>query len=146
MSIMLKSSAKPPSPAGAHLAPSALPLARNQASAGSQNSGGRRCGRTREANNIPREVRNHAVASIVPAEITRPHPCQIGALFELEDLGAQPLAGFAEPQRVWRVQGESGIVSRFEALRSGATPLVGRDEELDLLLRRWRQAKAGGRC
>src|SRR5262249_4672262 len=33
--------------------------------------------------------------------------------------------------------------SRFEALRSEDTPLVGRDEELDLLLRRWRQAKAG---
>jgi class 3 adenylate cyclase len=33
--------------------------------------------------------------------------------------------------------------SRFEALRSGATPLVGRDEEMELLLRRWAQAKAG---
>ncbi len=39
--------------------------------------------------------------------------------------------------------GESGVVSRFEALRSGTTPLVGRDEELDLLLRRWQQAKSG---
>src|SRR5207237_468801 len=36
-----------------------------------------------------------------------------------------------------------GIVSRFEALRSGTTPLVGRDEELDLLMRRWQQAKSG---
>jgi len=68
---------------------------------------------------------------------------QIGTLFEIEDLGPQPLAGFAEPQRAWRVVGESGIVSRFEALRSGTTPLVGRDEELDLLLRRWQQAKLG---
>src|SRR6185437_11772306 len=50
---------------------------------------------------------------------------------------------FAEPQRAWRVIGESGIVSRFEALRSGTTSLVGRDEELDLLLRRWQQAKFG---
>src|SRR4029077_16655284 len=33
--------------------------------------------------------------------------------------------------------------SRFEALRSGETPLVGREEELDLLIRRWRQAKEG---
>jgi predicted ATPase len=41
------------------------------------------------------------------------------------------------------VVGESGVVSRFEALRSGITPLVGRDEELDLLRRRWRQAKSG---
>jgi tetratricopeptide (TPR) repeat protein len=68
---------------------------------------------------------------------------QIGALFELEDLGLQPLPGFAEPQRAWRVLGESSVVSRFEALRSQAAPLVGRDEELDLLLRRWHQAKAG---
>ena len=53
------------------------------------------------------------------------------------------LAGFAEPQRAWRVLGESAMVSRFEALRSGATPLVGRDEEVELLLRRWEQAKSG---
>ena len=78
--------------------------------------------------------------TLVIAESTRR---QIGALFEIEDLGPQPLAGFAEPQRAWRVVGESGVVSRFEALRSEATPLVGRDEELDLLLRRWQQAKAG---
>ncbi|MBV9198572.1 MAG: AAA family ATPase [Alphaproteobacteria bacterium] len=68
---------------------------------------------------------------------------QIGTLFEIEDLGPQPLAGFAEPQPAWRVVGESGVVSRFEALRSGTTPLVGRDEELDLLTRRWQQAKLG---
>jgi class 3 adenylate cyclase/predicted ATPase len=78
--------------------------------------------------------------TLVAADSTRR---QIGALFEIEDLGPQPLAGFAEPQRAWRVVGESGIVSRFEALRSGTTPLVGRDEELDLLLRCWQQAKSG---
>src|SRR5438876_7280731 len=81
-----------------------------------------------------------ASGSLVIAESTRR---QIGALFEIEDLGPQPLAGFGEPQRAWRVVGESGVLSRFEALRSEATPLVGRDEELDLLLRRWQQAKAG---
>jgi class 3 adenylate cyclase/predicted ATPase len=68
---------------------------------------------------------------------------QIGNLFEVEDLGPQPLAGFTEPQHAWRVVGDSGVLSRFEALRSEATPLVGRDEELDLLRRRWRQAKSG---
>src|SRR5271166_2462833 len=78
--------------------------------------------------------------TLVVADSTRR---QVGTLFEIEDLGPQPLAGFAEPQRAWRVVGESGVVSRFEALRSGTTPLVGRDEELDLLLRRWQQAKAG---
>jgi len=77
---------------------------------------------------------------IVIADSTRR---QIGGLFELRDLGAQALKGFAAEQRVWRVVGESGVASRFEALRSGETPLVGRDEEIELLLRRWAQAKAG---
>lgn len=68
---------------------------------------------------------------------------QIGGLFEVDDLGPQTVAGFGAPQPAWRVLGDSGVVSRFEALRSNATPLVGRDEELDLLLRRWQQAKSG---
>jgi predicted ATPase len=68
---------------------------------------------------------------------------QLGGLFEVDDLGPRALPGFAEAPRAWQVVGESGVVSRFEALRTTATPLVGRDEELDLLLRRWRQAMAG---
>src|SRR5215472_9262968 len=78
--------------------------------------------------------------TLVIADSTRR---QIGALFEIEDLGLRALAGFAERQRVWRIVSESGVLSRFEALRSEATPLVGRDEELDLLLKCWQQAKAG---
>ena len=78
--------------------------------------------------------------TLVIGEATRR---QIGGLFDLEDLGRQALAGFAEPQHAWRVTGESGVVSRFEALRSGETPLVGREEEVELLLRRWEQAKSG---
>ena len=77
---------------------------------------------------------------LVIAEATRR---QIGGLFDLADLGPQTLAGFAEPQPAWRVIGESGVLSRFEALRSGETPLVGREEEVELLLRRWQQAKSG---
>ena len=76
----------------------------------------------------------------IVAEATR---LQIGGLFDLTDLGVQALARFAEPQHAWRVLSESGEVSRFEALRSGKTPFVGRDEEVDLLLRRWQQAKSG---
>jgi predicted ATPase len=69
---------------------------------------------------------------------------QIGGLFEIEDLGPRQLAGFAEPQRAWRVIGESGVLSRFEALRAAAlTRLVGREEEIELLLRRWRRAAEG---
>ena len=78
--------------------------------------------------------------NLVIADSTR---IQVGSLFDLEDLGARPLTGFAEPQRAWRVIGESSAASRFEALRSDTTPLIGRDEEFELLLRRWHQAKAG---
>jgi class 3 adenylate cyclase/predicted ATPase len=81
-----------------------------------------------------------APASLVIAASTRQ---QIGELFDLEDLGSQQLAGFGGRQRAWRVLGESGAVSRFEALRSGESPLVGRDEEVELLVRRWQQAKTG---
>jgi len=68
---------------------------------------------------------------------------QVGGLFELCDLGVQTLKGFATRQRAWQVLGESDLASRFEALRSRATALVGREEELEVLMRRWTSAKAG---
>jgi class 3 adenylate cyclase/tetratricopeptide (TPR) repeat protein len=68
---------------------------------------------------------------------------QIGGLFECQDLGAVELKGLPAAVPVWRVLSENRAVGQFEALRSGATPLVGRDEEMDLLLRRWTQAKGG---
>jgi class 3 adenylate cyclase len=63
-----------------------------------------------------------------------------GALFACADLGPAALRGVPGPVRVWRALGESGIESRFEALRAGhlAAPLVGREEEMALLLRLWR--------
>src|ERR1700746_1394061 len=76
--------------------------------------------------------------TLVIAEATRR---QVGGLFDLADLGPQALVGFSDPQPAWRVIGESGMLSPFEALRSGETPLVGRDEEVELLVRRWEQAK-----
>jgi class 3 adenylate cyclase/predicted ATPase len=79
--------------------------------------------------------------TLVISESTRR---QIGALFAIEDLGPRTLAGFGEPQRAWHVVGESRVLSRFEALRAAAlTPLVGREEEIELLLRRWRRAAEG---
>jgi hypothetical protein len=79
-------------------------------------------------------------SAVVIAESTRR---LIGGLFELADLGPQSLKGFAEPQRAWRVVAENRALGRFEALRSGTTPLVGREEEIELLLRRWTRAKRG---
>jgi len=67
-----------------------------------------------------------------------------GNLFDCRELGAIDAAGGSEPIRNWQVLGESVVASRFEALRGLAlSPLVGRDEEIDLLLRRWARAKAG---
>jgi len=77
---------------------------------------------------------------IVIAEATRRH---VGGLFELRDLGPQSLKGFAGTPRAFEVLTESEAGSRFEALRSRSTALVGRDEEIELLLRRWEQAKNG---
>ena len=66
-----------------------------------------------------------------------------GGLFEYVDLGAVEIKGFAAPVRASRVLRESAVEGRFAALRTAGTPLVGRDEELALLQRRWQQAKAG---
>jgi class 3 adenylate cyclase/tetratricopeptide (TPR) repeat protein len=68
----------------------------------------------------------------------------LGGLFEYRDLGAVEVAGTAAALPAWQVLRPSAVASRFEALRGSAlTPLVGRDEEIDLLLRRWTRAQTG---
>jgi predicted ATPase len=68
----------------------------------------------------------------------------VGNLFELEDLGAQDLKGITGPVRAWAAVRPSSAESRFEAFHaSGVTELVGREEELEILLRRWSKAKSG---
>ena len=67
-----------------------------------------------------------------------------GGMFEYIDLGRVMLKGLSEPVQSWQVLGGSKVESRFEAQHEAAlTPLVGRQEELELLLRRWRQAVSG---
>jgi class 3 adenylate cyclase len=79
--------------------------------------------------------------SVVIAEDTRK---PLGNLFELEDLGAKDLKGITGSVRAWAAMRPASIESRFEALHaSGLTELVGRDEELEILLRRWSKAKTG---
>ena len=79
--------------------------------------------------------------SVVIAESTRR---LLGDLFELGDLGLQEIKGIAAPIRAYLAVRESGRASRFEALRAGSlAALVGREEETDLMLRRWAKAKAG---
>ena len=68
----------------------------------------------------------------------------LGNLFELEDLGAKDLKGIAGPVRAFAALRASSAEGRFEAMHgSGLTDLVGRDEEVELLLRRWSKAKTG---
>ena len=79
--------------------------------------------------------------TVVIAESTRK---LLGNLFEFEDLGAKDFKGIAEPVRAWAALRTSSAEGRFEALHGAAlTALVGREEELELLLRRWSKAKAG---
>ena len=78
--------------------------------------------------------------AVVIAESTRK---LVGNLFELNDLGPQELKGISGPVRAWAALRPSAVESRFEALHGdGLTELVGREEELELLLRRWSKAKA----
>ncbi len=64
--------------------------------------------------------------------------------FHYRDLGLFAIKGLETPTPAWQVLGASGVESRFEAEHgSSLTPLFGRDEEIDLLLRRWRQATQG---
>jgi class 3 adenylate cyclase len=68
----------------------------------------------------------------------------VGELFEYRDLGAVEVKGLAAPVPAWQVLRPSAVASRFEALRGSVlSPLIGRDEEIDLPLRRWGRAKAG---
>jgi class 3 adenylate cyclase len=81
--------------------------------------------------------------TVVIAESTRR---LLGNLFELEDLGAKDLKGISGPVPAWAAVRPGSVESRFEALRTATTPLVGRDEEIELLMRRWEQAKRGDGC
>jgi len=79
--------------------------------------------------------------SVVIAESTRK---LVGNLFELEDLGEKDLKGIAGPVRAWAALRPASVESRFEAFHAtGLTDLVGREEELELQLRRWSRAKTG---
>src|SRR5262249_4767105 len=68
----------------------------------------------------------------------------IQGYFECQDLGAQALRGVTGAMRIYHVLSESGATSRLDIVQPrGLTPLVGREQEVGLLLERWEQAKAG---
>ena len=69
----------------------------------------------------------------------------VGAAFQLSDMGSHVLKGIAQPVRAWRAHAVHRPLGRFEAAHDGValTPLVGRQAEIALLLRRWGQSCAG---
>jgi hypothetical protein len=78
--------------------------------------------------------------SVVIAESTRK---LLGNLFELEELGSKELKGISGAVGAWAAIRPSSVESRFDALHtSGLIELIGREEELELLLRRWSKARA----
>src|SRR3954447_3734814 len=80
-------------------------------------------------------------AGVVVAPATRR---LLGSLFEIEELEARPIKGLAEPVAGFAILGERAGTSRFEARGGHATlPMEGRDQELALVLERWRQIAAG---
>ena len=79
--------------------------------------------------------------TVVTAESTRQ---LAGELFETIGLGPRVLKGFKDPVAAWRIVRPRRAESRFDATRpAGLSPLVGRDEEIEMLTRRWRRAKEG---
>jgi class 3 adenylate cyclase/predicted ATPase len=79
--------------------------------------------------------------TVVIAESTR---MLLGNLFDLQDVGPQDLKGMGDQVRAWAAVRPASVESRFEAMHAGGlTELVGREEELELLLRRWSKAKTG---
>jgi class 3 adenylate cyclase len=79
--------------------------------------------------------------TLVIAEATRR---LLGGAFELKALGPQILKGFDAAVPAWAVLREAENLSRFEASRShGLTPFVGREQEVALLIERWREAREG---
>jgi class 3 adenylate cyclase/tetratricopeptide (TPR) repeat protein len=95
-----------------------------------------------ETPNLAARLQEMAPANgVIIAEATRR---LVGNLFEYRDLGAVEIKGLEAPVAVWQVLRPSAVDSRFEALRSPSlSPLVGRDAEMELLLRRWERAKEG---
>ncbi|MBV8192700.1 MAG: AAA family ATPase [Alphaproteobacteria bacterium] len=85
-------------------------------------------------------------AEAAPGEVVIAASTQrlVGRMFDCRALDPIVMKGSPQPLSAWQVRGEAAGMSRFEARREGAlSPMVGRQEEIDLLLRRWEQAKRG---
>src|SRR5215471_12853806 len=68
----------------------------------------------------------------------------VQGFFDCQAWGEHTLRGVSQPLNVYRILGESGVYSRLDLVSTrGLTPLVGREQEVGLLLERWEQVKTG---
>jgi class 3 adenylate cyclase len=113
---------------------------------------GRRLDRGRERRrNAASSARRRTSRRVCKGSLTRtrsssPRPREklLGSLFELDEVGPKDLKGIAGPVRAFVALRPRSVESRFEALHASVlTALVGREEELELLLRRWARAMNG---
>lgn len=96
-----------------------------------------------ETPNLAARLQSEAAPNtVVISEETK---VRTSGLFELEALSARELKGFAGKVPLYRVRSETKGQSRFEAryAASHLSPFVGREEELELLSRRWSRARDG---
>ena len=95
-----------------------------------------------EAPNLAARLRSAATPGTVMIDASTRR--LVGNMFETRGLDLAPVDGFPSPIPAWEVTGQSSGISRFEALRAPSlSPLVGREEEIELLLRRWNRVIAG---
>jgi hypothetical protein len=95
-----------------------------------------------ETPNIAARLQEKAMPNSV---VISPTTCRlVTGLFEYEALGPQTLKGISQPMLAYRVMRESEAQSRFDvAVTTGLTPMVGREQEVGLLLERWARVKEG---
>ena len=67
----------------------------------------------------------------------------VKGFFNIQALGEHTMKGISQPVKLWRVLRKSGVQSRFEAAGSRLAPLVGRENEVELVLKRWERVKDG---
>ena len=95
-----------------------------------------------ETPNIAARLQSLAAPDTVVISAATAH--LIHGYFVYQPLGASALKGLTQPLPVYRVLQESGAQTRLDVVPPrGLTPLVGRDEEVALLQRRWDQTTAG---
>ena len=88
-------------------------------------------------------ARLEAVAAADTVVISGATQRLVPGMFLLHDLGTPPLKGVATPIHAHAVLQATGVRSRLDVDPSTLTPLVGRDQELGLLIARWEQAQEG---